>query len=127
MFWEVPSLSNFDHYDIEVTSFKDYGRQTYKNFEVSDVSYNQEEVTLLDGTVELQDYITGTIKNTGYVDMASVEIYGIYYDSDDKIVGMCFYTIFDLDSGQEKSFKTLPIVTPDAFSDYELIIDFTEE
>jgi len=118
---------NYDHYDVEIASFEQFGNTVYKNFELTDVEYIEEEVTLLDGTVEIQDYIIGKIKNTGYIDMASVEIYGIYYDLNDKIVGMCFYTIFDLDSGQEKSFKTLPIVTPDTFSDYELIIDCTKE
>ena len=125
MFSDIPSY--YDHYDIEITSFKNYDTQIYDKFELTDVNYMQEEVTLLDGTVELQDYITGKIKNTGYMDMVSVEIYGIYYDLNDKIVGMCFYTIFSLNAGQKETFKTLPIVTPDTFSDYELIIDYTEE
>jgi len=118
---------DYDHYDVEIASFRQFGNTVYKNFELTEVEYIEEEVTLLNGKVEIQKSIIGNIKNTGNVDMSSVDIYAVYYDSNNKIVGMCFATIFGLDGGQKKSFKTLPIVTPDTFSDYELIIDFTEE
>lgn len=119
---------HYDHYDLKIASFEQTGDTSYKNFEFTDVKYIEEERTALNGNVWIQKSIIGNITNTGNVDMSYVNIHGVYYDSNGKIVGICQDYLPGLNAGQEKSFKTLPGagVFPDTFSDYKLIIDYAK-